>query len=145
MRDQTAPAAARRLISRDAAALMAGAAAVLLGAGAQALDGRVFFGFDRAALTPQAAETIRDLVGRFQAGGYSRLVVVGHADAAGPALYNEALSLRRAQTVAAEIRRYGVDPVVLAVQARGEREPAVLTADGAPEPRNRRAEIVYLR
>ena len=137
--------AARRL-SREAAGLFAGAAAVLLGAaGAQAVDGRVFFGFDRVELTPQAAETVRALVGRFQAGGYSRLVVVGHADAAGPAAYNEALSWRRAETVAAEIRRYGVDPVVLAVEGRGEREPAVATADGVPEPRNRRAEIVYLR
>ena len=138
--------AARRLISREAAGLFAGAAAVLLGAaGARALDGRVFFGFDRAALTPEAAETVRALVGRFQAGGYSRLVVVGHADAAGPDAYNDALSWRRAQTVAAEIRRYGVDPVVLAVEARGEGEPAVPTGDGVPEVRNRRAEIIYLK
>ena len=137
--------AARRVITREAAGLLAGAAAVLLGTAVQALDARVLFAFDRVALTPQAAETIRELVGRFQSGGYSRLVVVGHADAAGPPAYNEALSLRRAQTVAGEIRRYGVDPVVLAVEARGEREPAVPTPDGVPEARNRRAEIIYLR
>ncbi len=47
--------------------------------------------------------------------------------------------------VADEIRRAGGDPVVVAVEAVGELEPAVPTPDGVPEPRNRRAEILYLK
>ena len=61
-----------------------------------------------------------------------RISVIGYADPSGPARLNEALSLQRAENVAAVLRRAGVPPSSLDVQARG----ATAGTDG------RRVEIV---
>ena len=136
--------ASRTLKTRISAAV-AVAAGLATAAIAHALEPVVYFGFDSAVVTPTSVTSLRELVGHFRAEGFSRLVVVGHADRAGTDAYNQVLSDRRASSVAEEIRRYGVAPVVVRTEAAGELRPAVVTADGVPEPRNRRAEIVFLK
>jgi OmpA-OmpF porin, OOP family len=136
--------ASRTLKTRISAAV-AVAAGLATAAIAHALEPVVYFNFDSAVVTPTGVSTLRDVVGRFREDGFSRLVVVGHADRAGSDAYNKVLSDRRASSVADEIRRYGVDPVVVRTQGAGETQPVVLTADGVPEARNRRAEIVFLK
>ena len=54
---------------------------------------------------------------------------------------NDRLSVRRAEVVRDALAAIGVPVEKIAVVGRGEREPAVATADEVPEPRNRRAEI----
>jgi outer membrane protein OmpA-like peptidoglycan-associated protein len=49
----------------------------------------------------------------------ARIEVVGYADASGSAAANEALSLRRAENVAAALERAGVSAQLLDVQSRG--------------------------
>jgi outer membrane protein OmpA-like peptidoglycan-associated protein len=63
-----------------------------------------------------------------------RISVIGYADPTGPAGLNEALSLQRAENVAAALARAGVSPDLLDVQARGASRAA---ADG------RRVEIAF--
>ena len=53
-----------------------------------------------------------------------------------------ALSLRRANSVKAELVRQGVPADAVAVVGRGEANPLVATGDGVREPQNRRVEIV---
>jgi OmpA-OmpF porin, OOP family len=48
-----------------------------------------------------------------------RISVIGYADPTGPAGLNEALSLQRAENVAAALARAGVSPDLIDVQARG--------------------------
>ena len=132
--------AARRLTRTLLLATLAAAA----GAAAWALE-PVYFEWNSAVVTPTGYVTVRDMVGHYRERGYSRLVVVGHADASGPAEYNQDLSNRRAEAVGREIQRFGVDPVIIRTEGRGESQPAVATPDGVPEPRNRRAEILFLR
>ena len=67
----------------------------------------------------------------------------GHADRSGTPAYNQALSLKRAQTVAAELARLGVPRQSISVQAFGDTKPLVPTAAGAREPQNRRVEILF--
>lgn len=64
----------------------------------------------------------------------ARVSVVGYADLTGPARLNEALSLQRAENVAAALARAGVSPDLIDVQARGATGAA---ADG------RRVEITF--
>jgi len=52
----------------------------------------------------------------------ARIEVVGYADASGSATTNEALSLRRAENVAAALQRAGVSADLLSVQSRGATE-----------------------
>ena len=69
------------------------------------------------------------------------ITIVGHADATGSHAHNDALSLKRAERMRAELVKLGVDPSRITVEARGKREPLVPTPDNQPEPRNRRVEV----
>lgn len=69
------------------------------------------------------------------------LVVTGHTDRVGTLEANDKLSLQRAQTVRDLLVAAGVSADVVTVVGRGEREPAVATADEVAEARNRRVEI----
>ena len=102
----------------------------------------VFFDFDRADLTDRARQIIAEAAqnaGRVQA---TRIEVAGHADRSGSPQYNQRLSQRRADAVAAELTRQGIQRSQITVQAFGESRPLVATADGVREPQNRRVEIV---
>jgi outer membrane protein OmpA-like peptidoglycan-associated protein len=102
----------------------------------------VFFDFDRADLTDRARAIIAEAAQNAQRTGAARIEVAGHADRSGTPQYNQRLSERRAQAVAAELERRGVARSALSIQAFGESRPLVPTADGVREPQNRRVEIV---
>ena len=70
------------------------------------------------------------------------IVVIGHTDRSGNDAVNDALALRRAQSVRGALLRRGVPADSVVAFGRGKREPLVPTPDGVPEPRNRRVEIV---
>ncbi|NJD26131.1 MAG: OmpA family protein [Betaproteobacteria bacterium] len=67
--------------------------------------------------------------------------IIGHTDTVGKADANTALALRRAQTVADQIKAQGLTVVALVVESHGESNLLVATPDETPEPRNRRVEI----
>ncbi|WP_335306728.1 OmpA family protein [Sphingomonas adhaesiva] len=69
------------------------------------------------------------------------MAVVGHADRSGSAGFNQRLSQRRAEAVAAALVAEGMPRSAVSVRAVGERDPAVPTADGVREPANRRVAI----
>jgi outer membrane protein OmpA-like peptidoglycan-associated protein len=103
----------------------------------------VFFDWDRADLTERARQIIAEAaLNARRAGGSTRIEVAGHADRSGTPEYNQRLSQRRADQVAGELVRNGVDRGDIAITAFGETRPLVPTADGVREPQNRRVEIV---
>ncbi|MCR0982250.1 OmpA family protein [Roseomonas populi] len=102
----------------------------------------VFFDFDRADLTDRARQIIADAAQAASSTNTTRIEVAGHADRSGTPQYNQRLSMRRAEAVAAELTRRGVPRSAMSIQAFGESRPLVPTADGVREPQNRRVEIV---
>jgi outer membrane protein OmpA-like peptidoglycan-associated protein len=102
----------------------------------------VFFDWDKADLTERARAIIAEAAQNSQRAGTTRLEVSGHADRSGTPQYNQRLSQRRAEAVAAELERRGVARSAMVIQAFGESRPLVPTADGVREPQNRRVEIV---
>jgi OOP family OmpA-OmpF porin len=102
----------------------------------------VFFDFDRADLTDRARQIIAEAAQAVNSTGTTRIEVAGHADRSGTPQYNQRLSQRRAEAVAAELSRRGISRNQMSVQAFGESRPLVPTADGVREPQNRRVEIV---
>ena len=109
---------------------------------AQAQTYRVFFDWDRADLTARAREIIAEAAGAGRRTQTTRIEVAGHADRSGSAQYNQRLSQRRADAVAAELVRQGISRDEIAISAYGETRPLVPTADGVREPQNRRVEVV---
>ena len=101
----------------------------------------VYFEFDKSDLTSDAQAVVQAAADYAKAGNAARIVVVGHTDTSGSAAYNIRLSERRAKTVADALAGLGVDPSKLAVDWKGESEPAVATGDGVKEPLNRRSTI----
>lgn len=102
----------------------------------------VFFDFDRADLTDRARQIIGEAAQASRSVQTTRIELSGHADRSGSPQYNQRLSMRRAEAVAAELVRQGVSRNAINVQAFGESRPLVPTADGVREPQNRRVEII---
>jgi len=102
----------------------------------------VFFDFDKSTLTPRAMDIVKEAAATAKSGQNARLTCTGHTDTSGPANYNMALSLRRANTVKAALVRQGVPADTITVVGRGETALLVATKDGVREPQNRRVEIV---
>jgi OmpA-OmpF porin, OOP family len=102
----------------------------------------VFFDWDKADLTARAQQIIAEAAGNAAKVGSTKISVAGHADKSGTPEYNMALSLRRANNVAAELVRLGVAKSEIAITAYGDTKPLVPTAPGVREPQNRRVEIV---
>lgn len=102
----------------------------------------VFFDWDKADLTARAQQIIAEAAQNSTRVASTRIDVSGHADRTGTAQYNQALSLRRANNVAAELVRLGVPRSAISIMAYGDTKPLVPTAAGVREPQNRRVEIV---
>ena len=102
----------------------------------------VFFDWDRADLTDRARQIIADAARNARTVASTRIEVSGHADRTGTAVYNQRLSVRRGEAVAAELVRQGVARGEITVQGFGFERPLVPTAMGVREPQNRRVEIV---
>ncbi len=102
----------------------------------------VFFDWDRADLTDRARQIIGEAAQATTRVQVTRIEVDGYTDLSGSAAYNQGLSVRRAQAVAAELARDGVPRAAIAVQGFGESDPLVPTAAGVREPQNRRVQII---
>ncbi len=103
----------------------------------------VFFDWDKDSITPEGMQIIRQAAAAFRAGAPVTIQVTGYTDHSGSPGYNQRLSERRANNVAAALSRIGVPRQQMAVGGRGENDNRVPTADGAREPQNRRVEIVF--
>jgi outer membrane protein OmpA-like peptidoglycan-associated protein len=102
----------------------------------------VFFDWDKADLSARAKQIIGEAAANVARVQVTRIEVSGYADRTGTAAYNQKLSMKRAENVAAELVHLGVQKSLISVQAFGDTHPLVPTAEGVREPQNRRVEIV---
>ena len=101
----------------------------------------VFFDFDKSDLTAEAQEVVANAVTEAMRTGRTRIEIVGHTDTSGSAVYNQALSERRAQSVKDEMVRLNIAEGNITAGGRGFAELLVQTGPGVREPQNRRAVI----
>ena len=102
----------------------------------------VFFDWNSAVVGPSGREVIALAAQAFKAGAPVTVQVTGFTDTSGSADYNQRLSERRANAVAAVLVQDGVPQTNLVVTGRGENDLRVPTPNGVREPQNRRVEIV---
>ena len=130
----------RYAFGAPAAAPMA-PAAVPAAAAAMARSYLVFFDWDKASLTDRARGIIKDAAANSAKVAYTKIDVNGNADTSGTPAYNQGLSMRRAQAVAAELIKDGVPKTAITITASGDTHLLVPTGAGVREPQNRRVEI----
>lgn len=96
----------------------------------------------KSELTPESAAELPRLIALARARAGGEILVVGHTDRVGTIEANDKLSGRRADAIADLLKAQGFAADLVTAYGRGEREPAVPTADEVAEARNRRAEII---
>lgn len=106
----------------------------------------VFFDWDSGTLSNRAREIVATAARNSTSAQFTHIHVNGHTDSSGSMsargrVYNQALSLRRAKAVKAELVRDGIASGLIAVKGYGSDQPLVPTANGTREPQNRRVEI----
>ena len=102
----------------------------------------LYFMAGGSELTPESTAELAQVLSRATERPGGEIVVIGHTDRVGTLETNDALSLKRAQSVRELVIGRGFDAARVDAVGRGEREPVVPTEDEVDEPRNRRAEIV---
>lgn len=99
---------------------------------------RVFFGYDRYDLTPEAQRTLElqaEWMKRYPA---VSLTIEGHCDERGTREYNLALGERRANAVKSYMTALGIEPTRVNTISYGKERPAVLGSTPAAWAQNRR-------
>lgn len=118
--------------------------AKLVGAKIEIL-GRIEFETRRSELLPESEPVLQAVLHVLQnQPSILRLSIEGHTDNRGAAATNEALSLRRAESVLAWLVIQGIDPARLVAQGYGPRKPIDTNDTDAGRRNNRRVEFNVL-
>ena len=102
----------------------------------------VYFDFDKAVINAAGQQVINQVLADARMHPPSSVSVTGHTDTVGPADYNMALGLRRADAVRTALISGGVPADKITVASRGFTDLAVPTGPNVREAKNRRAEII---
>lgn len=102
---------------------------------------KTYFDFDEHTLTDRALSTVGDIAALLQE--VTGLVVIeGHADFMGTDAYNQALSIRRANSVRDALVAQGIDSDRMLVRGFGESRPAASNTTEEGRAQNRRVEVI---
>lgn len=101
----------------------------------------ILFATDSAVLRPDLRRDLQTIAANLQRYPDSLIVVTGHTDNVGSAAYNQSLSERRADSVAAVLIESGVSGRRVVAQGAGLTQPVASNATAAGRAQNRRVEI----
>ena len=102
----------------------------------------VFFGWDKANLTPQTRDIIAEAAAASNRTEFTRIAVNGYTDTSGSAAYNLGLSAHRAAVVRTQLVADGVPPNAITDLGFGQTHLLVVTGPGVRQARNRRVEVI---
>jgi outer membrane protein OmpA-like peptidoglycan-associated protein len=101
----------------------------------------VHFDFDKSSIRPDSRPTLDEAVDVLQEHKSVRIAVEGYTDSAGSDLYNEKLSVRRAEAVFRYLVNHGIAPERMEVIGYGETRPVADNDTEAGRMQNRRVEL----
>jgi outer membrane protein OmpA-like peptidoglycan-associated protein len=105
------------------------------------MPGNVTFQTDSSDLNPQFFSVLDSVALVLKEYDKTIVEVVGHTDSTGSAEYNQALSERRAATVASYVNARGIDQQRILAFGRGLTQPIADNATAAGRAQNRRVEL----
>ena len=98
---------------------------------------KVFFDFDNADIRADQQDALQVAIWGAESAGDRTISLFCHADTAGPKDYNQALSVRRCNSVAGAMIDAGIDRGRIFQVPVGQTQPLVETGDGVAEQGNR--------
>jgi outer membrane protein OmpA-like peptidoglycan-associated protein len=101
----------------------------------------VLFAFNQSELTPAAQSKLDSLIPKLQSAEVVSIKVIGHTDSVGSDTYNQALSERRASSVAAYLLSQGLAPNKLTSEGKGQSQPVADNETEEGRAKNRRVEL----
>ncbi|AZO91662.1 OmpA family protein [Pseudomonas sp. QLc11A] len=101
----------------------------------------LLFVFNQSDLTPTAKSQLDALMSQFLDADVVSIKVVGHTDGVGSDAYNQALSERRASSVAEYLISQGVAPNKVTSEGKGESQPIADNETDEGRAKNRRVEL----
>jgi len=101
----------------------------------------VYFGLGSSALDDAAFATVANAYDKLRWAKLSGAMIQAHTDTSGSNILNAKLSAARMDTVAKLLGEFGLAAANISKSAYGENKPAVKTADGVVEAKNRRVVI----
>lgn len=104
----------------------------------------VEFAFDSAAIPSSFRMELMEIAGLMKTRPDLDVLVVGHADAVGAEAYNQRLSERRAEAVAAYLEGRGIARDRIRTRGEGESSPIASNETEAGRARNRRTELTVV-
>lgn len=105
----------------------------------------VLFAVDKSTLTPRAGAVIAAAAKQLNAGAKGGAVtVIGYTDGDGSNSYNQTLSVKRAEAVAAALRKQVTAPVTLKTSGRGEFDPVASNKSDKGKALNRRVSVTFV-
>ena len=101
----------------------------------------VLFDFDKAVIKPEGKSKLDDISNKVRGINLEVVIAIGHADSIGSDVYNQRLSVRRAESVKAYLVSKGIEPNRVYTEGKGEKQPVAdnKTRDG--RAKNRRVEL----
>jgi len=112
------------------------------GAWAERVVFSVYFDWGSSTLNAKGKEAVAGSMKRVQACASNGVTVLGHTDTSEENVSE--LATERARSVRNELLAKGAADSSVGFVGRSDRQPAVPTADGVREAKNRRAEIVLV-
>lgn len=106
------------------------------------LEQRVHFEFDRSRITPETETILRRKLPILRNSPDVRIRLEGHTDERGSVEYNQALGMRRAQSVLDWLAQNGVQAARFQTTSFGEERPLVNRSDEEAWAQNRRVEFI---
>jgi OOP family OmpA-OmpF porin len=100
-----------------------------------------FFDFDKATLKPAGKAKLDDLVGKVKGINLEVIIAVGHTDSVGSDVYNQKLSVKRAESVKAYLVSKGIEKNRIYTEGKGEKQPVADNKTNEGRGKNRRVEI----
>ncbi len=105
------------------------------------MPSQITFGVDSATIQSQFYPALNEVAATFNKYPQSYIDVIGHTDSTGSDQYNQALSERRAGSVAGYLSNQGVNRARLAAFGQGETQPVADNGNEAGRQANRRVEL----
>lgn len=100
------------------------------------------FGFDTATLNAATDARLTALAVFLSMDSATRVDLIGHTDATGPESWNQALSVKRAETASTFLQNEGVSSARITTSGQGESSPVASNDTRQGRAQNRRVDVV---